>query len=50
MNKILTVKRDGDRRWRVGWGSRARPIAERAGVKTLPPVIGEPVEEILTRS
>jgi hypothetical protein len=50
MNNLLTVQREGDRRWRVGWGSRARSIAEKAGVKTLPPVIEEPLEEILTRS
>jgi hypothetical protein len=50
MNNLLTVRREGDRRWRVAWGSRARSIAEKAGVKTLPPVIEEPVEEILTRS
>jgi len=49
-NGILTVKHEGERRWRVGWGERARTIAEKAGVKTLPPVVKEPVEEILTRS
>jgi hypothetical protein len=48
---ILTVKRESsDRRWRVSWGSRARSIAEKAGVKTLPPVVEEPVEGVLTRS
>jgi hypothetical protein len=44
------VRREGERKWRVGWGSRARRIAEKAGVKVLPPVIEEPVEEILKRS
>ena len=50
MNKILTVKREGERKWRVGWGERAIRIAAKAGVKVLPPVVTEPVEEILTRS
>ena len=49
-NGILTVKREGQRSWRIGWGQRARTIAEKAGVKTLPPVVKEPVAEILTRS
>ena len=35
-NGILTVKREGQRSWRIGWGQRARTIAEKAGVKTLP--------------
>jgi hypothetical protein len=48
---ILTVKRESsDRRWRVSWGERAIKIAARTGVTILPPVIAEPVEEILTRS
>jgi hypothetical protein len=50
MNNLLTVQGEGDRQWRVGWGSRARSIAEKAGVKTLPAVIEEPVEGVLTRS
>jgi hypothetical protein len=41
MNNLLTVQREAERRWRVGWGSRARSIAEKAGVKTLPLVIEE---------
>jgi hypothetical protein len=47
---LLAVRREADRRWRVSWGSRARSIAEKAGVKTLPPAAEEPVEEALTRS
>jgi hypothetical protein len=48
---ILAVRRESsDRRWRVSWGERAIKIAAQAGVKILPPVVAEPVEEILTRS
>jgi hypothetical protein len=49
-NGLLTVRREGERRWRVSWGERAIKIARTAGVKVLPPVVEEPVAEILTRS
>jgi hypothetical protein len=41
---LLTVKREHDRRWRVGWGKRALEIARKAGVEKLPSVLHEPVE------
>ena len=50
MNKILTVKREGERKWRVGWGERAIEIARKAGVEKVPSVLHEPVEGVLTRS
>jgi hypothetical protein len=49
-NDVLTVKREADRRWRVGWGERAIRTAREAGVEKLPSVLHESVEEILTRS
>jgi len=49
-NDVLTVKGEGERKWRVGWGERAIRTARDAGVTPLPAVLTEPVEEILTRS
>jgi hypothetical protein len=49
-NDLLTVKGEGERTWRVGWGERAIRTARDAGVTPLPAVLTEPVEEILTRS
>jgi hypothetical protein len=43
MNNLLTVQREGDRRWRVAWGERAIKIARAAGVEVLSPVVKEPV-------
>ena len=50
MNKILTVQREGDRRWRVGWGERASSIAKKMGVQNLPAAPKAEPEEVLTRS
>jgi hypothetical protein len=50
MNKILTVTSEGERRWRVGWGERARSIAEKAGVTPLPAAPKAEPEGVLTRS
>jgi hypothetical protein len=47
---ILTVQREGERKWRVGWGERARSIAERAGVQNLAAGPKAEPEEVLTRS
>jgi hypothetical protein len=48
---ILAVKRESsDRRWRVSWGERGIKLAEKAGIKTLPPVVEEPDEGVLTIS
>ena len=49
-NDVLTVKGEGERKWRVGWGERAVRTARDAGVKVLPPVVEEPAEGVLTRS
>jgi hypothetical protein len=49
-NDVLTVRREAERKWRVGWGERAIRTARDAGVTPLPSVLHEPVEEILTRS
>jgi hypothetical protein len=49
-NDLLTVKREGERRWKVGWGERAIRTARDAGVTPLPSVLHEPVEGVLTRS
>jgi hypothetical protein len=35
-NDLLTVKREGERRWRVGWGERAIRTARDAGVTPSP--------------
>jgi hypothetical protein len=48
-NDLLTVKGEGERKWRVGWGERAIRTARDAGVTPLPS-LHEPVEEILSRS
>lgn len=47
---LLTVKREHDRRWRVGWGKRAVKIARKAGVTPLPAVPKAEPEGVLTRS
>jgi hypothetical protein len=49
-NGLLTVKQEGERKWRVGWGERARTIAEKAGVQNLPTAPKVEAEEVLTRS